>query len=72
MICQICGKGVLHPEIGKNTVEYKGKTTELDFHYSLCGACGSEQADSAQTSANKRIMATFKKRVDGLGRVLAG
>ncbi|MET0008712.1 MAG: type II toxin-antitoxin system MqsA family antitoxin [Candidatus Thiodiazotropha sp. 6PLUC9] len=65
-LCPICGEGKLHPEVGKNPVEYKGQTTELDLHYSLCDACGSEQADAAQTRINKRLMVAFKKRVDGL------
>lgn len=65
-LCPICGEGNLHPEVGKNPVEYKGQTTELDLHFSLCDACGSEQADAAQTRLNKRLMIAFKKRVDGL------
>ena len=65
-LCPICGEGRLHPKIGKNPVEYKGETTELAIHFSLCDACGSEQADPAQTRANKRLMIAFKKRVDGL------
>jgi HTH-type transcriptional regulator/antitoxin MqsA len=65
-LCPICGEGKLHPEVGKNPVEYKGQATELDLHYSLCDACGSEQADAAQTRVNKRLMIAFKKRVDGL------
>jgi HTH-type transcriptional regulator/antitoxin MqsA len=65
-LCPICGEGKLHPEVSKNPVEYKGQATELDLHFSLCGACGSEQADAAQTRVNKRLMIAFKKRVDGL------
>jgi len=65
-LCPICGEGNLHPEVGKNPVEYKGHTTELDLHFSLCAACGSEQADAAQTRVNKRLMIAFKKRVDSL------
>lgn len=65
-LCPICGVGQLHPKVSKNPVEYKGQTTELDLHFSLCDACGSEQADAAQTRVNKRLMNAFKKRVDGL------
>jgi len=65
-LCPICGEGNLHFNVGKNPVEYKGQTTELDLHFSLCAACGSEQADVAQTRVNKRLMIAFKKRVDGL------
>jgi HTH-type transcriptional regulator/antitoxin MqsA len=65
-LCPICGEGHLQSKIGKNLVEYKGSTSELDFHFSLCDACGSEQSDAAQLRANKRAMVAFKKQVDGL------
>lgn len=65
-LCAICGEGHLHPHVGKNHVEYKGQLAELDLHYSLCDACGSEQSDAGQLRTNKRAMAAFKKRVDGL------
>lgn len=64
--CPVCGEGCLRPQVGKNPVEYKGKMTELDLHYSVCDACGSEQAGPDQLRANKRAMVAFKKRVDGL------
>lgn len=64
--CPICGEGRLQPHVGKNRVEYKGKTAELDLLYSLCDACGSEQSDTGQLRSNKRAMVAFKKRVDGL------
>ncbi len=64
--CPICGEGTLHLQIGKNTVEYKGETADLDLHFSVCDACGSEQADAAQTRANKRAMIKLQKQVDGL------
>lgn len=55
-LCPICG-------VGKNLVEYRGQTTELDIHFSICDACGSEQANAAQTRCNQRMMIAFKKRV---------
>lgn len=64
--CPICDEGLLQPRIGKNTVDYKGQTAELDLHYSVCDACGSEQTDAPQMRTNKRAMLAFKKRVDGL------
>ena len=60
--CPICGEGKLHPKVGKNSVDYQGETTELAFYFSVCDACGSEQADAAQTRANKRLMVAFKNR----------
>lgn len=65
-ICPICGEGHLQARTGKNTVEYKGQSTELDMFYTECDACGSEQANATQLRANKRAMVAFKKQVDGL------
>jgi HTH-type transcriptional regulator/antitoxin MqsA len=65
-LCRICGEGHLTVQVEKNPVEYKGVNEELDSFYSVCDACGSEQADAAQTRTNKRLMVAFKKRVDGL------
>ena len=66
MRCPICENGNLTSQIGKNPVSYKGKTTELDLHFSICEFCGSEQSDAIQVRDNKRAMLAFKKRVDGL------
>ncbi len=65
-LCPICGEGHLQPRIGRNPVEYKRQTSEVEFHSSVCDACGSEQLDAAQLRANKRAMVAFKKQVDGL------
>jgi len=65
-ICPICGEGSIRAQVGKNVVEYKGHTAELDLHYSVCDACGSEQSAASQLRSNKRAMMAFKKRVDGL------
>lgn len=64
--CQICEEGHLTPCVDKNLVEYKGHTTELDSHYSICDACGCEQTNATQMRDNKRAMLAFKKEVDGL------
>lgn len=66
MRCPICENGNLSSRIGKNTVNYKGQTAELDVHFSVCDFCGSEQSDAAQVRDNKRAMLAFKKRVEGL------
>lgn len=65
-ICPICSEGYLRSCVGKNTVEYKGKSADLDMQYSMCDACGSEQADAVQLRTNKRAMMAFRKQVDGL------
>jgi HTH-type transcriptional regulator/antitoxin MqsA len=65
-ICPICEEGRLHEQLGKNSVDYKGHSGELDLHFSVCEACGSEQADASQLRVNKRAVIAFRKRVDGL------
>ena len=64
--CPICGEGILYPQVGENTVDYKGQSAELELHFSLCDACGSEQSDAVQLRTNKRAIVAFKKQVDGL------
>ena len=64
--CPICEEGNLLEQVGKNCVDYKGETAELDLHFSVCDSCGSEQANAQQVRMNKRYMIAFKKRVEGL------
>jgi len=65
-LCPICGEGNLVAQVDKNPVEYKGRSGVLDYHFSTCDSCGSEQSDSTQLRANKRKMVAFKKSVDNL------
>jgi HTH-type transcriptional regulator / antitoxin MqsA len=65
-VCPICVEGELHEQVKKNLVSYAGCEAEIDAFYSICDACGSEQANAAQARANKRSMIKFKKCVDGL------
>jgi YgiT-type zinc finger domain-containing protein len=65
-ICPICGEGCLEARVDKNPVEYKGQSTVLDAHYSVCDSCGSEQTSAVQSRTNKRAMIAFRKHVDGL------
>ena len=65
-LCPICEEGNLSERVSKNRVNYKGKTTELDSHFSVCASCGSEQANAQQVRTNKRYMVAFKKQVEGL------
>ncbi len=59
--CPLCSEGNLQHKISKNPVEYKGQSDELDFHFSVCDSCGSEQSNAVQLRANKRTMLKFKK-----------
>ena len=64
--CPICEEGNLSEKVSKEKVDYKGRTAELDLHFSVCDSYGSEQADAEQVRMNKRSMVRFKKMVDGL------
>ena len=64
--CPICEEGNLLEQIGKNRVDYKGETADLDLYFSVCNCCGSEQANAQQVRTNKRYMVAFKKQVEGL------
>ena len=64
--CPICGEGELTQKIELIPVEHRGQRGNIQHHFSVCGACGSEQADSVALRANKRAMVAFKKQVDGL------
>lgn len=65
-LCPICEAGYLHSEIEKIDVEYMGVAAARDSHYSVCDACGSEQATAEDARFNKRDMIAFKKSVHGL------
>lgn len=64
--CSICGEGQLTEQMSKNSVTYKGQTTELNLFFAVCDVCGVEQADAHHVRNNKRQMIAFRKQVDGL------
>ena len=64
--CPICGEGQLHDRVVWEESDYKGHQGRTPLYFSECDACGSEQADAAQTRTNKRAMIAFRKHVDGL------
>jgi HTH-type transcriptional regulator/antitoxin MqsA len=64
-LCPLCGEGHLAHQRGSLLVDYKGHTSAIVSHFSVCDHCGSEQADAAQLRDNKRAMVAFKKQVDG-------
>jgi HTH-type transcriptional regulator/antitoxin MqsA len=65
-LCPLCGEGQLTDSKCLNSVEYKGTTADINNYFSVCNACGSEQANAKQLRNNKRAMIGFKKQVDGL------
>ncbi len=67
-VCRICGEGYLRAKVDQNCVEYRGRRTKLDCEYSVCDACGSDQANAGQLRRNKRAMMAFRKQV---GKLLA-
>lgn len=65
-LCPACGEGRLASHVAKEQVEHQGIHGEVDLHYSVCQQCGSELAGQAETQANKRAMAAFRKKAEGL------
>lgn len=65
-LCLICEEGHLSPQTQQIEVAYRGHTDTRESRYSVCDACGSEQATAADARTNKRDMTAFKKQVDGL------
>lgn len=65
-ICPICESGKLHDYTEQVDVECMGQTGTIPSQYSVCDACGSEQASAADARFNKRAMIDFKKNVQGL------
>ncbi len=64
--CPICGEGRLTERQDRERVAYQGQEDDIPLAFSVCDACGSEQASPAQLRANKRAMIKFQKQVDGL------
>lgn len=65
-LCPICESGYLHAHTEQVEVDYMGQTGTMPSQYSVCDACGSEQAGAAEARFNKRAMIGFKKSVQGL------
>ena len=65
-VCPICELGHLHHQIEMIDIEYMGHTATRPSHYSVCDACGSEQATAADLRHNKRDTLAFRKMVMGL------
>lgn len=65
-LCPICEAGNLHAHTEQVDVEYMEQTGTIPSQYSVCDACGSEQAGAVDARFNKRAMIGFKKSVLGL------
>ncbi|CAK1760134.1 MULTISPECIES: type II toxin-antitoxin system MqsA family antitoxin [Vibrio] len=65
-ICPICEEGHLSTEQEMIHVEHMGNEGNIVSQFSICDACGSEQATAADARVNKRSMIAFKKQVQGL------
>ena len=64
-VCFTCNEGRLRPQVDKTPVEYKGETTEVDLHHSVCDVCGIDLASGKQIDLNAKNMVIFCKKVDG-------
>lgn len=64
MQCPICEEGELRIVCYPTATVYREQEIIVDLLYSICPACGSEQANAAQLSANKQAMIKVKKEID--------
>lgn len=62
-LCPICESGHLHHHSEMVEVEFMGQKAMRPSHYSVCDACGSEQATAADLRHNKRDTIAFRKTV---------
>jgi len=65
-LCPVCGEGRLTDQSRLVAAIYKAKEGEVADHFSICDACGTEQAGADHLRRNKRSMMAFRKEVDGL------
>lgn len=63
--CPLCGEGRLHEKEEHNAITYEGVTESIPMYFSVCDACGSDQAGDEESRRNKRTILAFRKRVDG-------
>ena len=64
-VCFNCNEGRLRPQVDKLPAEYKGQTTDMDLHHSVCDVCGIDLANGEQVDLNAKNMVIFCKKVDG-------
>ena len=64
--CPVCGEGRLTRRVQMTAIIYRGVTKQVEDHFSVCDACGLEQADAKALKQNKRAVIKAKKEVDGL------
>lgn len=65
-LCPVCGEGRLTDQSRLVAAIYKTKEGRVEDHFSICDACGTEQAGADHLRRNKRSMMAFRKEVDGL------
>lgn len=64
-LCPICGEGHVTAQVQEIESEYNGHKAMLPLHYRLCNACISDLAGAPESKLNRRVLITFRKRIDG-------
>ena len=59
--CPVCEEGIATEKMGKNKIQYKGRSVELDCLYYQCNYCNSDFANAEQVKKNKQVMMDFIK-----------
>lgn len=62
MKCPICGGGQLTERRALERVAYREQEGDIPLEFSVCDACGSEQASPVQLRANKLAMIEFRQK----------
>jgi len=65
-LCNCGDGGCFTDKISKNTLTYKGKSKEVDCHYSECDKCQSEMTNHTQMYSNKMNAIEFYEEVDNV------
>ena len=65
-MCEICCEGALREVVGAEKVSVSGVSHQVNCFFSVCDACGSEQAGPEQVRKNKRAIIRLKKALSGL------
>lgn len=63
-VCPVCGEGVLYERQGTHNVTYLGVSGKVNFYFSECSHCKTEQAGGWQIKVNKDNVLAFHRSVD--------
>ncbi len=66
LICPMCERGQLIPNVCKEQSLYKGKTLTVDYESSTCSTCSSEIVTPTQAHNNQARILDEQRKINGL------